>query len=53
MSDPYHLIERVATLEEYRALCTAVGWEDAINFSAARDGLPLHCTASWWPMRER
>ncbi|MEA3408349.1 MAG: GNAT family N-acetyltransferase, partial [Chloroflexota bacterium] len=40
MSEPYHLIERVATLEEYRALCTAVGWDDAINFRAARDALP-------------
>jgi hypothetical protein len=40
MPDPYHLIERVPTLDEYRTLCTAVGWEAVINFEAAKDALP-------------
>ncbi|MGC9335223.1 MAG: GNAT family N-acetyltransferase [Anaerolineae bacterium] len=40
MSDRYRLIERVATPEEYRALCTAVGWEAVINFEAANEALP-------------
>jgi GNAT superfamily N-acetyltransferase len=29
------LIDRLPTLEEYRALCTAVGWGDIIDFDAA------------------
>lgn len=39
MSDQFHIIERVALLDEYRYLCTAVGWADVINFEAARDAL--------------
>jgi hypothetical protein len=35
MTERYCLIERVATPAEYRALCTAVGWEGIINFEAA------------------
>jgi ribosomal protein S18 acetylase RimI-like enzyme len=40
MPDPYQLVERVATLEEYRTLCTAVGWEAVMNFEAAKKALP-------------
>jgi ribosomal protein S18 acetylase RimI-like enzyme len=40
MHHPYQLIERIPTLDEYRALCTAVGWEAVINFEAAKDALP-------------
>jgi GNAT superfamily N-acetyltransferase len=40
VSDRYQLIERVATPAEYRALCTAVGWEAVINFEAAKAALP-------------
>jgi hypothetical protein len=29
------LIDRVPTPDEYRALCTAVGWADIIDFGAA------------------
>lgn len=35
MQDGYVLEERVATPEEYRKLCTAVGWGEIINFAAA------------------
>ena len=35
----YQLVERAPTLHEYRSLCTAVGWEHAINFDAASDSL--------------
>lgn len=31
----YQILERAPTLEEYRGLCAAVGWERAINFDAA------------------
>lgn len=40
MIDPYQLVERIATIEEYQRLCTAVGWEGVMNFEAARDALP-------------
>jgi GNAT superfamily N-acetyltransferase len=40
VSDRYRLIERVATPAEYRAICTAVGWETVINFEAAEAALP-------------
>ncbi|MBZ0296490.1 MAG: GNAT family N-acetyltransferase [Anaerolineae bacterium] len=35
----YQLVERVPTLAEYQALCTAVGWQDVINFEAAQAAL--------------
>jgi ribosomal protein S18 acetylase RimI-like enzyme len=35
MSDLYRIIERAPTLEEYRELCLAVGWEAYINFDVA------------------
>lgn len=31
----YQVIERLPSIEEYRALCTAVGWQDVMNFEAA------------------
>ena len=40
MADAYPLVERVPTLEEYRAICVAVGWGEVINFEAARTALP-------------
>jgi GNAT superfamily N-acetyltransferase len=40
MHHPYQLIERIPTLDEYRALCMAVGWEAVINLEAAKDALP-------------
>lgn len=39
MTEPYTLLERLPTLAEYRALCTAVGWEDFMNFDAAGTSL--------------
>lgn len=38
-SAAYRLIERAPTLAEYRALCEAVGWGNAINFAAAQQSL--------------
>jgi GNAT superfamily N-acetyltransferase len=40
MPGRYQIANRIATLEEYRALCTAVGWEQVLNFEAAREALP-------------
>ena len=37
---PYRIIERLPTLDEYRRLCTAVGWGEIINLEAARSALP-------------
>jgi len=34
------VVPRIPTLEEYRRLCRAVGWEDVMNFSAAEQALP-------------
>jgi len=39
MSERYHIAERVPTLDEYRAICTAVGWAGEINFGAAEQAL--------------
>ncbi len=33
-------IERIPTMEEYRRLCIAVGWENGINFAIAPQSLP-------------
>jgi ribosomal protein S18 acetylase RimI-like enzyme len=35
MNQEYQILERAPTLDEYRSLCAAVGWEKAINFDAA------------------
>ncbi len=38
MSEPteaYRLTARLPTAEEYRAICTAVGWQDVMNVGAA------------------
>ena len=40
MTDPYELVERIPTIQEYRALCTAVGWGSVMNFEAAEVALP-------------
>ncbi|GEM44372.1 GNAT family N-acetyltransferase [Deinococcus cellulosilyticus] len=32
--------ERVPTVEEYSFLCTAVGWQNVMNFEAAHSALP-------------
>ena len=40
MEDAYQIIDRAPTVEEYRAVCAAVGWESVINFDAARTALP-------------
>ncbi len=39
MTDQYRLWERPPDMEEYRFLCRAVGWEEFINFDAARASL--------------
>lgn len=40
MSFPYRIVERVPTLQEYRHLCTAVGWQAVVSFEAAKTALP-------------
>ena len=40
MSGQYEIVERIPTIEEYRYLCTAVGWEAVMNFDAALEALP-------------
>jgi ribosomal protein S18 acetylase RimI-like enzyme len=40
MEDAYQIVDRAPTVEEYRAVCAAVGWESVINFDAARTSLP-------------
>jgi ribosomal protein S18 acetylase RimI-like enzyme len=40
MTPDYQIIERVATIEEYRDLCTTVGWAEVMNFEAAKTALP-------------
>jgi GNAT superfamily N-acetyltransferase len=40
MAGPYRLVDRVATLEEYRHICTEVGWAEVMNFDAAATALP-------------
>jgi len=39
VADLYQLWERPPDIEEYRSLCRAVGWEEFINFDAARASL--------------
>ena len=39
MTHEYTIDDRVATLEEYRAICAAVGWGEVMNFSAAPQAL--------------
>ncbi|MEC0373417.1 GNAT family N-acetyltransferase [Paenibacillus chibensis] len=35
----YKTINRIPTIEEYKNLCTAVGWEDYMNFEVAEESL--------------
>ena len=37
---PYQIVERIPTLQEYRELCTGVGWGAVMNFEAALTALP-------------
>ncbi|HMO57404.1 MAG TPA: GNAT family N-acetyltransferase [Roseiflexaceae bacterium] len=37
--EQYELIDRLPTIDEYRTLCTAVGWGDIVNFAAAPTSL--------------
>ena len=39
MTYEYTIDDRVATLEEYRAICEAVGWGEVMNFEAAPQAL--------------
>lgn len=39
MNADIDILERLTTLDEYRTLCTAVGWERAINFDVALKSL--------------
>lgn len=39
MAIPYTILERTPTIEEYRQLCTSVGWEAIMNFEAASEAL--------------
>ncbi len=39
MRDEYEVIDRLPTLEEYHAICRAVGWEDYINFDVAAESI--------------
>jgi GNAT superfamily N-acetyltransferase len=36
----YSIETRLPSIEEYRSLCTAVGWADVMNFEAAEVALP-------------
>jgi GNAT superfamily N-acetyltransferase len=40
MAKQYRLVDRVATLQEYRHICTQVGWAEMMNFEAAAVALP-------------
>lgn len=40
MKEGYTVEQRTPTIDEYRALCTAVGWAEVMNFEAAEVGLP-------------
>ena len=40
MAGQYRIVERIATLDEYRHICTAVGWAEVMNFEAAATALP-------------
>ncbi|BFH63626.1 hypothetical protein PAJ34TS1_42180 [Paenibacillus azoreducens] len=39
LPEGYTLVEKMPTLEEYIHLCTAVGWEEVMNFAAAEQSL--------------
>lgn len=39
MRKDYKVLKRVPSVEEYKTLCTAVGWEDYMNFDVAEDSL--------------
>ncbi len=39
MADLYRLMERPPDIEEYRSICSAVGWEEVVNFVAASASL--------------
>jgi len=39
MRDEFRIIERLPTVEEYRTICSEVGWEDYINFDVVEASL--------------
>ncbi|WP_379135754.1 hypothetical protein [Paenibacillus sp. sgz500958] len=39
MSEMYRVETRTATIEEYRKLCSSVGWKDFMNLDAAEVAL--------------
>jgi ribosomal protein S18 acetylase RimI-like enzyme len=39
MTSPYQIIERAPTLDEYKQITFAVGWEDLTNFEAVETAL--------------
>jgi len=39
VSQAYKIIERLPSVDEYRRLCTAVGWEFVMNFEVAHSAL--------------
>jgi len=39
VTEPYEIVERLPTAEEYRKICIAVGWESVMNFAAAAKAL--------------
>lgn len=39
MINEYKTIKRIPTIEEYKNLCTAVGWEDYMNFDVAEESV--------------
>lgn len=39
MENEYLPVKRTPTIEEYKSLCSAVGWSDFMNFDVAEDSL--------------
>lgn len=39
MTNEYNIIRRIPTFEEYKNVCTAVGWKDFMNFDVAEESL--------------
>jgi ribosomal protein S18 acetylase RimI-like enzyme len=39
MSEPYKLLKRLPTVEEYKYICEEVGWKDYMNFDVVKDSL--------------
>lgn len=39
MTNEYIVVHRIPAVEEYKTICTAVGWENYMNFEAAEQSL--------------